>query len=79
VLAALDGGGAGGRSRPRDAGAADDRRERPERPARGGRRRHSIAVIRTGETMMRAVAVFVGREVRGAAHRHYRPAAGSGR
>lgn len=38
-----------------------------------------IAVIRTGETMMRAVAVFVGRAVRGAAHRHYRPAAGSGR
>ena len=38
-----------------------------------------IAVIRTGETMMRAVAVFVGRAARGAAHRHYRPAAGSGR
>jgi len=45
----------------------------------GGPRRPGIAVIRTGETMMRAVAVFVGREVRGAAHRHYRPAAGSGR
>ena len=41
--------------------------------------RPGIAVTRAGETMMRAVAVFVGREVRGATHRHYRPAAGSGR
>ena len=48
-------------------------------PRASGPRRPGIAVIRTGETMMRAVAVFVGREVRGAAHRHYRPAAGSGR
>ncbi|MDE0380739.1 MAG: hypothetical protein OXI20_15990, partial [Rhodospirillales bacterium] len=31
-----------------------------------------IAVIRVGEMMMRAVAVFVGPAVRGAAHRHYR-------
>ena len=38
-----------------------------------------IAVIRANKTMLRAVAVFVGRAVRGAAHRHYRPAAGSGR
>ena len=72
-------GGAGARSRQCDAGAADGRRERPERPARGAPRQPGIAVIRTGETMMRAVAAFVGREVRGAAHRHYRPAAGSGR
>ena len=36
-------------------------------PRAGGPRRPGIAVIRTGETMMRAVAVFVGREVRGAA------------
>jgi len=48
-------------------------------PRAGGPRRPGIAVLRTGETMMRAVAVFVGREVRGVAHRHYRPAAGSGR
>ncbi|MDE0474350.1 MAG: hypothetical protein OXI50_07305 [Gammaproteobacteria bacterium] len=34
--------------------------------------RPDIAVTRTGETMMRAVVVCVGREVRGAAHRHYR-------
>jgi len=32
-------------------------------PRAGGPRRPSIAVIRTGETTMRAVAVFVGREV----------------
>ena len=50
-------------SRPRDAGAADGRPERPERPARGGTRRPGIAATRAGETMMRAVAVFVGREV----------------
>ena len=48
-------------------------------PRAGGPRRPGIAVIRTGEMMMRAVAVFVGPAVRGAAHRHYRPAAGSGR
>ena len=44
-----------------------------------GSGRPDIAVTGASETMMRAVAVFVGREVRGAAHRHYRPAAGSGR
>ena len=41
--------------------------------------RPDIVVIRDNETMMRAVVVFVGRAVRGAVHRHYRPAAGSGR
>ena len=41
-------------------------------PRAGGPRRPGIAVIRAGETMMRAVAVFVGREVRGARPRHYR-------
>ena len=45
------------------AAAADSRRERPERPARGGPRRPGIAATRAGETMMRAVAVFVGREI----------------
>ena len=78
--AALDGGGAGGRSRLRCRGvrrmAAGSARSVPRV---GGPRRPGIAVLRAGETTMRAVAVFVGREVRGAAHRHYRPAAGSGR
>ena len=37
--------------------------------------RLDMEVSRAGETMMRAVAVFVGREVRGAAPRHYQPAA----
>ena len=37
------------------------------------------AAAPAGETMMRAVAVFVGPAVRGATPRHYRPAAGSGR
>ena len=59
----LDGGGAGGRCRRRAAGAADGRRERPERPARSARRRPGMELTRAGETMMRAVAVFVGREV----------------
>lgn len=54
-------GGSGARSRPRDAVAADGHRERPERPADGGPRRPGIVVTRAGETMMRAVAVFVGR------------------
>ena len=48
-------------------------------PRVGGSRRLGIAVTRAGETMMRTVAVFGGCAVRGAAHRHYRPAAGSGR
>ena len=43
--------------------AADGRRERPERSARGGPRRPGIAVTRAGETMMRVVEVFVGHEV----------------
>ena len=34
---------------------------------------------RADETMMRAVVEFVGRAVRGATPRHYRPVAGSGR
>ena len=37
-----------------------------------GPRRPDIEVTRASETMMRAVAVFVGREVRGATPRHYR-------
>ena len=60
---ALDGGGTGGRSRQRDAGAADGRRERPEHPARGGPRRPGMEGTRAGETMMRAVVVLVGRAV----------------
>jgi len=32
-------------------------------PRAGGHRRPGIAAIRAGETVMRAVAVFVGREV----------------
>ena len=47
--------------------------------ARGVPRQPGIVVTGAGETMMRAVAVFVGPAVRGAAPRHYRPAAGSGR
>ena len=41
--------------------------------------RPNMEVTRANETMMRAVAVFVGRAVRGATPRHYRPAVGSGR
>ena len=45
----------------RDAGAADGRRERPERPAGGEPGRPDIAVLRATETMMRAVVVLAGR------------------
>ena len=71
-LAGVVGGGFhSGNAREDNAAAGETRAVEPGRPG--------IAVIRTGETMMRAVAVFVGRAARGAAHRHYRPAAGSGR
>ena len=74
-IVAVRGDGPGRATRVRRMAAGSGRSV----PRAGGPRRPRIAVLRTGETMMRAVAVFVGREVRGAAHRHYRPAAGSGR
>ena len=54
-----------------DAAAGETQAADPGRPG--------IAVTRANEAMMRAVAAFVGRAVRGATPRHYRPAAGSGR
>ena len=71
--------GVGGRPRQRDAGAADGRRARPERPAAADPGRPDIEGTGADETVMRFVAVFAGRAVRGASPRHYRPAAESGR
>ena len=70
----------GGCPRQRDAGAADGRQGRTARTARGEPKSLSdIAVTGANETMLRAVAVFAGRAVRGATPRHYRTAPGSGR
>ena len=54
-------------------------REAPGETRAAAPGRPDIAMIRDNETMMLVMAVFVGRAVRGATPRHYRPAVGSGR
>lgn len=56
-------GGAGGRSRQRDVGAAGGRRERPVVPRAANPGRPDMEVSRASKTMMRAVVVFVGRAI----------------
>ena len=54
-----------------ESGRSGPRAANPGRPG--------MEATRATEPMMRAVVAFVGRAVRGATPRHYRPAVGSGR